>query len=34
LSAPIAPVTAECKSARVDVITRAVKVDALNECSA
>ena len=34
LSAPTAPVTAEYRSARVEVMTRAVKVDALNECSA
>ena len=34
LSAPIAPTTAEYRSAIVLVITRAVKVDALNECSA
>ena len=34
LSAPIAPTTAEYRSASVDVITRAVKVLALNECSA
>ena len=34
LSAPIAPTTAECRSASVLVMTRAVKVDALNECSA
>ena len=34
LSAPIAPVTAECRSESVEVITRAVKVEALNECSA
>ena len=30
----IAPTTAEYRSARVEVITRAVKVEALNECSA
>ncbi len=34
LSAPIAPVTAECRSARVEVMTRAVNVEALKECSA
>ncbi|CPU65700.1 Uncharacterised protein [Mycobacteroides abscessus] len=34
LSAPTAPVTAECRSDSVDVMTRAVNVDALNECSA
>ena len=34
LRAPIAPVTAECRSDSVEVITRAVKVDALKECSA
>ena len=34
LSAPIAPVTAECRSESVEVITRAVKVEALKECSA
>ncbi|MCY1457544.1 hypothetical protein D9M71_748490 [compost metagenome] len=33
-SEPIAPVTAECRSERVEVITRAVKVEALKECSA
>ena len=30
----MAPVTAECRSDSVDVITRAVKVEALKECSA
>ena len=34
LSAPIAPTTAEYRSESVLVITRAVNVDALNECSA
>ncbi len=34
LSAPIAPTTAEYRSLRVDVITRAVNVEALKECSA
>ncbi len=34
LSAPIAPVTAECRSESVEVITRAVNVEALKECSA
>ena len=34
LSAPIAPTTAEYRSLRVDVTTRAVNVDALKECSA
>ena len=34
LSAPTAPTTAEYRSLIVDVITRAVKVDALKECSA
>ena len=33
-SAPIAPVTAECMSESVPVMTRAVNVDALNSCSA
>jgi hypothetical protein len=30
----MAPVTAEWRSASVEVMTRAVNVDALNECSA
>ena len=30
---PIAPVTAEAMSDRVEVMTRAVNVDALNPCS-
>ena len=34
LSAPIAPTTAEYRSVSVEVMTRAVKVDALKECSA
>ena len=34
LKAHMAPVTAECRSESVDVITLAVKVEALNECSA
>ena len=34
LSAPIAPTTAEYRSDRVEVMTRAVNVEALNECSA
>jgi hypothetical protein len=34
LSAPIAPTTAEYRSLSVDVMTLAVNVDALNECSA
>jgi hypothetical protein len=34
LSAPIAATTAEYRSARVEVTTRAVKVEALKECSA
>ena len=32
--APIAPVTAEAMSERVEVMTRAVKVEALRPCSA
>ena len=34
LSAPMAPTTAEYRSLSVEVMTRAVKVDALKECSA
>jgi len=32
--APIAPPTADARSARVEVMTRHVKVDALKPCSA